>query len=231
MRKCHAFGASHPAGVAWGRAARAVLALWLLGLLGCRQEPSPTSASAQCDLACQRLSCGQPALARSCSKTCNLELARLTDAGCEAEHRKLMDCVSSGRALCSAECSGASCLEPPRAPDCSEARASVTACLAPCQNPGLAHHLTRALPARGVAQLEVTRDGCGACQAASKRGAPAEAACQAASVCEQSCCRCSRGRGRFLTRACVAGRCAATEEACRIAEQSVDDLCVAPAQR
>jgi hypothetical protein len=215
---------------------------WAIGLvaltllpLGCRERgkaPDPAADRlAGCRSACAALTMASADAQPRCVSRCGAFGDDAARSGCDAELRDYLGCVSRAAVATDAGCEPASCLEQGRAsPACATAHATLRACLEPCSHAGSVTLVDGEVDG-GALSAELVRAGCSACPAPAP-GAAAGSACQAASVCAQTCCACPDGRARFLLRACVGHQCQSSEAACRLArERARVDPCTGVAQR
>jgi len=216
---------------------------WAMGLvaltllpLGCRDRgkaPDPAADRlAGCRSACAGLSGANATAQPRCVARCGAFGDEAARAGCETRLRDYLGCVSRSGGEPDADCEPATCLEQGRvSPACAHAHAALRACLEPCAHAGSVTLVDSEADGGEPIRAELVRAGCAACPPLQPGAAPGSA-CQAASVCAQTCCACPDGRARFLLRACVDRECKSSEAACRLArERAAVDPCTGDAQR
>ena len=177
-----------------------------------------------CASACAALvtaGCDLPGLSEAdqprCVDSCLRTEALAQKAGCLGLQAAHLACVSTAHPECATlRCSAGTCLQQGTGiPGCADRHARLTQCLAPCASAGITQVFNRDVEGRAV-QLEVVRGGCAACPKQTRAGAAAGAPCTSHSVCAEHCCGCTGRALHYLARACVAGRCAARDEACQL---------------
>jgi hypothetical protein len=189
----------------------------------CAGEPSPEPDDARaCASACAALvgaGCGDAA---SCTSACLERNRALAPAGCEAERRAYLGCVSTASIDCDAvpEPAHAFIERHQGITGCDAEHAAHRACVAPCEQSGVRHVASRTLGVAGRERrigAETTHAGCAECPALGS-GAPPGSACQSPKVCAERCCECGDHRVRFTARVCADGSCAG-DDACELARQ------------
>lgn len=220
-------------------AALGAVALGLVLTPACRRSQQRERADAAtvdvrraCASACAALvtaGCGLPGLSESdqprCVDSCLRTGTLAHKAGCPELHAAHLECVSTAQPNCaSLRCSAGTCLSQGTGiPACAGRHGRLAQCLAPCAAAGTTQVFNRGIEGRKV-QLEVVRGGCAECPKQTRPGAPAGAPCTSHSVCTEHCCGCSGRVLHYLARACVAGRCATSAEACGL-EVADAELC------
>jgi hypothetical protein len=198
----------------------------LTALPGCRcSDPDPAPRHADwyevaCRSACATYfdSCpargGRASDRAECQEACEKQSALAARAGCEALRQAFLDCVSRTTLICEAVLSAPAVALSlgEGAPACGAAHSALRACDAPCRDPGTIHLAERP---EEQSFVELVRNGCEGCPEKLTGGAPEGSPCQAARVCAQHCCGCEGGPVSYLARACLDGRCADREAACR----------------
>ncbi len=149
-----------------------------------------------------------------CQESCEKRSALSTRAGCGAVRRSFLDCMSRATLSCEVVTTPPSvALERAEgAAACRPALEALSACDAPCRDPGTVH-LGEIPEERSF--VELVRNGCDGCPEKLVAGASEGSPCQAARVCAQHCCGCDGGPASYLVRACLGGQCAGREAACR----------------
>jgi hypothetical protein len=149
-----------------------------------------------------------------CQESCEKRSALSSRAGCRPLRQTFLDCVSRTTLNCEAvAASPSAALEQAEgAAACRPALEALSACDAPCRDPGTVH-LGETEDKRSF--VELVRNGCDGCPEKLGGGAGEGAPCQAARVCAQHCCGCDEGPASYLVRACLGGRCARSDAACR----------------
>lgn len=216
-----------------------VFAFGLLALTGCGRCAADHGRDAlegrDCASACAALvtaGCDRPELApdqaRACEQACADKTRELAPAGCGAERRAYLACVSTARVDCgSARSSAATCIEEKQGVEgCQAEHQAYRRCVAPCLHAGVAHIADKTVVRDGASRrimVESLRLGCRECGSLAK-GAPPGSACQSPKVCAERCCTCPGGRAHFAARVCRDGTCAG-EDACSLAMAAGPDPC------
>jgi len=135
---------------------------------------------------------------------------------CESQHTLIpVDCLSTwATAMACASCGAVQCprqtcvqdgsvciAEGLQVSGCDDSANALKACAGACTASSLVEGAS--LP---EGSFETKTTGC-VCPAALRPGRAAGEACQSSSDCAEVCCGCSNSRGRFVIRACKAGRC------------------------
>jgi hypothetical protein len=223
---------------------RLSLALAILcAAVGCRKRAESNAereSSLACASACATLvgsGCAERAEAVDAQRGCVSECLRRGElsraAGCGREHLAYLSCVgASSNPGCDDQESPAKLgLETDGPlPACATANLAYRACTRPCRQAGVVHTgsgLSAAPEGQKLnVQAEVVGLGCGDAAPLPSPKARAGSPCTHHSVCTAARCECPGGRGAYSARACVGGRCAQTELACRIAPTAVGhDVC------
>jgi hypothetical protein len=218
-----------------------MLVLTALGSTSCGrctgERPEPSDDGQACASACAALitaACDRPGLARAdthrCEQACLARAHELAPAGCNAERRAYLACVSTALVVCDeARCAAAVCIEHRQGiSGCDAEHAAFQRCIAPCLHSGVAHVAQRTVSLDGATRqvnAETVRAGCQPCGSDPERGAPSGSACQSPKVCAQRCCTCPDGRARFVARVCADGRCPPEGEVCALARSAGPDPC------
>jgi hypothetical protein len=143
-------------------------------------------------------------------------------AGCGKSRDAYFECVARTPIDCASLVSGlgAALERGEGAPACAASLAALERCEAPCRNEG-STHLGEATGSGKLVKAELTRAGCTDCAKDIRGGAPPGSPCSAASVCQEHCCACAAGPGRYRARACVDGACAASDLTCALTPAAV----------
>jgi hypothetical protein len=193
---------------------------------GCRSGKKSSrsnvdDSSVACASACAALRCGSSgASARKhefeCAARCHARSREVEAAGCGALERAFLACVSAAPVECGAAGgSAATALE--HGAGVSACRASferLSECLVPCTLQGTVE-LSALESGAAASSIEVFHGGCRPCGEKRPDGAPEGSDCSASSVCDSACCDCPNRGTHYRVRACLAGRCAGHEQACR----------------
>jgi hypothetical protein len=95
-----------------------------------------------------------------------------------------------------------------------------------CEREGIVSSRVSERPDIGDLAAEIVQT-CADCRASVRPGAPPGSACSAASVCQESCCKCPNSLGKYYrARVCDAAHCAGSE-ACALARSGITpDVCM-----
>ncbi len=196
------------------------------GALGCntctrRAQESPRDDA--CRAACAALvtkGCDRDGLQESdqtrCVERCVDDGAKHARAECESQRLDYLGCVSTADFDCKvADCSAGTCISTGaglRA--CQALHTTWRQCLEPCLHVGVVKTGSKNEP---QIDYEYVRAGCAECPQNLERGAPPGSPCEVGKVCDQVCCSCEQGPGRYLARVCIEGACASRPAACAAA--------------
>jgi len=207
------------------RRARPRRALWLACwlALGCRTESKDTT-TALCQKACSTLSESERERAH-CEQTCTTTEREAQRAACVAEQRAYLRCAAQHGNRSASKPAWMRLAHGEVSDDCAPAQDAFKACMLPCNDLGVVRTANRTVT-DGSAQRAVAAEqvgaGCDLPEKNARQRSPAGAPCQHSSVCSFSRCSCPGTQIGFLARACVDGRCANPEEACRLVPLAVD---------
>lgn len=210
--------------------------LVLLLSLGCNRQAEPSAAlepERACKSACAaftRQTCSAPEPREDrhaeCVSTCMTASRVATLAGCWAQHRSYLDCVSRRSSACppSSVAAGIALENASGISECAREHAAYFRCTEPCREQGVLRtrslRLTHGGRERAV-QAELVHAGCGRERPKPVKKSDPGAPCTHHSVCSASTCSCKNREVGYLARACVDGHCAEPTLACAVAPKAV----------